>query len=207
MKNCDEMLKSLLERRDNYVAEKKRKRKVIMRATTSVCCVCLVALLSFGVWQTGKLDSQPPVILDDSIIIGEKDYISPDELESEDGAPSESGIFPGDEGTVGGENAIESEDESASDSEAADEHDRCDVLGMVVIDGATYLQYSTDGEAYTPDIYLGYASDYDGTYKTHIHDVVGELYTAKEDANILIVKLSNGGTVILRKTDHSHNFT
>lgn len=80
MKNCDEMVNSLLERREQYVAEQKRKRKVITHTVTSMCCVCLVALCSFGVWKSGLFDTTPPVTLDDSINIGEKDYISPDEL-------------------------------------------------------------------------------------------------------------------------------
>ena len=80
MKNCDEMVNSLLERRERYIAEQKRKRKVIIRTVTTMSGVCLVVLLSFGVWESGRYDTTPPVTLDDSINIGEKDYISPDEL-------------------------------------------------------------------------------------------------------------------------------
>ncbi len=83
MKNCDEMVNSLLERREQYVAEQKRKRRVITRTATSMCCVCLVALLSFGIWQSGLLDTTPPATLNDSINIGEKDYINPDELNAD----------------------------------------------------------------------------------------------------------------------------
>lgn len=80
MKNCDEMVNSLLERRDRYAAEQKRKRAIITRTVTSMCCVCLVALLGFGMWQSGMLDTTPPAAWNDSINIGEKDYINPDEL-------------------------------------------------------------------------------------------------------------------------------
>lgn len=80
MKNCDEMVNSLLERRDKYAAEKKRKRTIITRTVTSMCCVCLGALLGFGMWQGGLFDTTPPATLNDSINIGEKDYINPDEL-------------------------------------------------------------------------------------------------------------------------------
>lgn len=82
MKNCDEMVNSLLERRERYVAEQKRKRKVLTRTVTSMCCVCLVALLGFGMWQSGILTTTPPITppaaLDNPINIGE-DYINPDE--------------------------------------------------------------------------------------------------------------------------------
>ncbi len=82
MKNCDEMVNSLLERREQYIVKQKRKRKVIIRTVASMCCVCLVALLGFGVWQNGMFEKTPPVTMDDSVIIGEKDYIEPDELNS-----------------------------------------------------------------------------------------------------------------------------
>ncbi len=80
MKNCDEMVNSLLERRNRYVAEQKRKRRMIIRTATSMCCVCLVALLGFGLWQGEMFNTTPPATLNDSINIGEKDYINPDEL-------------------------------------------------------------------------------------------------------------------------------
>lgn len=79
MKNCNEMVNSLLERRDRYVAEQKRKRKVITRTATSLCCVCLVALLGFGVSERELFATTPPVTSENVSNIGEKDYISSDE--------------------------------------------------------------------------------------------------------------------------------
>lgn len=52
MKSSDEMVNSLLERREQYVAGQKRKRKMLARTVTSMCCVCLVALLGFGMRQS-----------------------------------------------------------------------------------------------------------------------------------------------------------
>lgn len=83
MKNCDEMVNSLLERRDTYVAEQKRKRTMIIRTATSMCCVCLVVLLGFGIWQGGMFNTTPPITAEDSINIGEKDYIEPNELNTD----------------------------------------------------------------------------------------------------------------------------
>ena len=79
MKNCEEMVQSLLERRDGYVAEQNRKRGIITRAVASVCCFSLVALLGFGLWQGGVFDTAPSTTIDDTINIGEKDYVSPNE--------------------------------------------------------------------------------------------------------------------------------
>lgn len=82
MKNYDELTNDLLKRRDRYVAEQKKKRKRVMSVATSLCCFCLVALLGFGMWQGGMFDAKPPITLDDSINIGDKDYINPDELDN-----------------------------------------------------------------------------------------------------------------------------
>ena len=43
MKSYDELTNDLLERRDRYVADQKKKRKRVMGVATSLCCFCLVA--------------------------------------------------------------------------------------------------------------------------------------------------------------------
>lgn len=60
MKSRDEMVSSLLERRDRYVAEQKRKRTIITRTMTSMCCVFLVALLGVGLRQRGIIRTELP---------------------------------------------------------------------------------------------------------------------------------------------------
>ena len=74
MKNYDEITNDLLERRDQYETEQRNKRKVMKRAIMPICCFCLVALLGIGLWQGIFFNSKPPITLDDSTIIGEKDY-------------------------------------------------------------------------------------------------------------------------------------
>ncbi|MBO5078397.1 MAG: hypothetical protein J6B67_01780 [Oscillospiraceae bacterium] len=49
MKNSEEMVNSLLQRRAQYAARQKRKRTVIACTAASLCCVCLIALLGFGI--------------------------------------------------------------------------------------------------------------------------------------------------------------
>ena len=75
MKNCDEMVNSLFERKDRYVAEQKRKRAIITRAVASVCCFSLVALLGFGLWQGGMFDTTPSATINNSISPPEKDDV------------------------------------------------------------------------------------------------------------------------------------
>lgn len=74
MKNCDEMVNSLLERRGQYQTEQKRKRRSAMRITSAACCFAFAALVGVGGWQSGWFDRTPPATLDDSTVIGEQDY-------------------------------------------------------------------------------------------------------------------------------------
>ena len=54
MKNRDEMVNDLLERRDKYVAEQKRKRNIFMRSTAAAVCVCLVASAGVWIWHSKR---------------------------------------------------------------------------------------------------------------------------------------------------------
>ena len=88
MKNCDEMVNSLLERREHYISAQKRKRKVIISTATSMCCVCLVALLGFGMWQGGMFNTAPSdQIVEDAIYPGIKDHFDESKGESPDTLP------------------------------------------------------------------------------------------------------------------------
>lgn len=75
MKNYDETINAVFNRINEYEIAKKRKRKIVMKTVTSLCCVCLVALLGIGVWQSDFFKTAPPIELDDSTLIGEKDWI------------------------------------------------------------------------------------------------------------------------------------
>lgn len=76
MKNSEEMVTSLLERRDRYVAEQKKKRTIITHAVTSLCCVCLVALLGFGLQQGDMFSTMSPdEVLEDTSHVGAKESI------------------------------------------------------------------------------------------------------------------------------------
>lgn len=53
MKTSDEMVRSLLSRREAYAVEQRRKRKIAARITASVCCVGMVILLGVGLMRSG----------------------------------------------------------------------------------------------------------------------------------------------------------
>lgn len=85
MKNSEEMVNSLLERREQYNAEQKRKRSIITRTVTSMCCVCLITLLGFGMWQGGMFSTTPPdQTVEDALYPGIKDNFDESKGESPD---------------------------------------------------------------------------------------------------------------------------
>ena len=53
MKNSDEMIQSLLRRREKYFESQRKKRRTTAVAGTSVLSVCIVALVGFGVLNLG----------------------------------------------------------------------------------------------------------------------------------------------------------
>ena len=75
MKNCNEMVNSLLERRDQYAVEQKRKKKTAMRLTSVACSFAFVALLGVGAWQGGFLDRTSMTGIGDSVNTDEQDYL------------------------------------------------------------------------------------------------------------------------------------
>ena len=166
MKNYDETISTVFERIDQYKTKKLRKRKTITRIAVPAFSVCLAVAIGIFAVKGDAFKTKLPVTLDDSTVIGEKDYNTLDDTQPD--------IMK-----IPGEN------------------DTADVLGAVIVDKIQYMQYSIDDTLFTADKYLGDAREFDGTYKTYINEITAELYTVKESDNVLIVKLGNGGTVVL----------
>ncbi|MBP5354454.1 MAG: serpin family protein [Lachnospiraceae bacterium] len=59
MKSSDEMINDLFERREQYTADKKRKRAARLKVLIPVCAACLVALIGAGIWKSGLLRRNP----------------------------------------------------------------------------------------------------------------------------------------------------
>ena len=66
-----------------------------------------------------------------------------------------------------------------------------DVIGMVKYNGEIYAQNTTTTKTYTPNEYLGEASDFEGTYQRYLSETSGGLYNAKEDPNVLMVEINH----------------
>lgn len=67
MKSYEKVTNDLLERRDRYIADQKRKRKRAISITTPLCCLCIIALLGFGIGRTP--DTVPSDYAEDGAII------------------------------------------------------------------------------------------------------------------------------------------
>ena len=207
MKNYDETISTVFERIDQYKTEKLRKRKIITRIAIPAFSVCLAVAIGIFAVKGDAFKSKPPVTLDDSTVIGEKDYIEPDELNNNSNdTNTASDDIDGDWYGEGQEPPPENNGNNTSNTEdtvggvpngIVGDNGICDIIGAVIVDEILYQQYSVNETLFTPDKYLGDAREFDGTYKSHINDITAELYTVKESNNVLVVKLGNGGTVVL----------
>lgn len=182
MKSYDETINTVFDRISEYKTAQKRKKKIIIRTVLPVCCVALATLIGIGVWQSDMFKPKPSVSLEDSTVIGEKDYIGPDELDGD---------------RYSTEQKAPSDEVMDSTSSASDTNAVADILGSVVVDGIHYMQYHTDENLFTTDICLGDARDFEGTYNSALNNIPAELYSVKESPNVLLVKLGNGATTVL----------
>lgn len=78
MKNYNEMANDVLRRIGEHETLQRNKRKIMKKAIIPICCFCFVALLGIGLWQSDFFSDTKPIKLEDSTIIGEKDYIEPE---------------------------------------------------------------------------------------------------------------------------------
>ena len=60
MKNYDETINLVFARINEYEVKRSHKRKVVVRAAASMCCICIAVLLGVGVWQGGLLNAAEP---------------------------------------------------------------------------------------------------------------------------------------------------
>ena len=179
MKNYDETINTVFERIDNYKINQKRKRKAISQITVSTFGVCLAVAVGIFAFK-GDMFNETPIVSDNTVgSISSKTDQQPQSLPNK------------------GEDIEDNQSDPDGSFGGAVDNDTADVIGLVVIDGIQYVQFSVEETLFTPDKYIGDARDFDGTYKSHINDITAELYTVKESKDVLIVKLGNGGTVVL----------
>lgn len=57
MKTYVEIIENIIRRTNEYQATQKKKRRIIISTATSFCCICLVVLMGFGIWNSGILSN------------------------------------------------------------------------------------------------------------------------------------------------------
>ena len=65
MKDYNEMIDSLFERREKYQEERKKKLQRLRRAASIVSCCCLIILAGVGVWRSDIIFQDPAKLLGD----------------------------------------------------------------------------------------------------------------------------------------------
>ena len=74
-----------------------------------------------------------------------------------------------------------------------------DARGWLVYNGALYTQVTdVDDRLYERETYVGDAHEFLGFYQRN-SEVTGQVYTVRDCPDLLLVPLSNGGTVVLKK--------
>ncbi len=182
MKNYHEMAQSVLSRINEYETAKKRKKKVVLKTAVPACCLCAAVLAGVCLHGTGAKSTK--IGIDDT---GAKKPISALQNST---AESRKNVTPKDE----------KPDSSSATKGKKLAYINDDMLGLVIVDGKEYIQEFTDyviGKTYTADQFIGDARDFEGTYKSGDSSIPAKLYTTKESRNVFLVKLSNGGTVVL----------
>ena len=167
MKNYNEMAQSVLSRISEYETVKKRKKKIFIKTAVPACCLCAAVIAGVAIHGAG---AKGTVSVPQSSL-----------LESHESITQNTDSSSGGEGK---KLAYVNED----------------MLGLVIIDGKEYIQDFTDyaiDETFTTDKFIGDARDYEGTYKKTDGNISAEIYSVKESKNVLLVKLGNGGTVVL----------
>lgn len=84
MKNYEQITNDLLERRDRYVTEQRKKKKRLAVTAATVCCMCLAVLMGLGFHNGGRLNSVPEQTVNDALYPGIKDNFDESKGESPD---------------------------------------------------------------------------------------------------------------------------
>lgn len=198
MKSYKEIADNVFERREQYEMEKRKKRRILIQMLVPACCLAVV-IAGLGVWQSGLPDESPKQTLSDAIVEGTEDWYGPDE-DNTDTNTNQNNIV---------------ENDNDNDSAIAS----LDIMGMVIYNGKDYMQkenYSSESELLEDGIVLdekiGTGNDFLGTYnKKYMKElyekyertyddayyIEAEVYTIKDNADMLCVVLENGAYIIL----------
>lgn len=81
MKNYDETISIVFDRIGKYQAKQKRKKEIILRTVTAICCLCILAVIGFTVWGQGQTPDTPQFKIEEPISTGIPETIEPEATE------------------------------------------------------------------------------------------------------------------------------
>lgn len=168
MKSYNEMAQSVLSLISEYDAAKARKRKIVLKTAVPAFCICAVIAAGIAIHTASA-----------------KGHTVFDKTRSTD-RESPASVA---------ESAVSSDGDRKKFAFSAG-----DRLGVVIVNGISYGQDCSDyviEETYTADRYLGDARELEGSYNKAYNNMSAELYSVKESKNVLLIKLGNGGRVVL----------
>lgn len=67
MKNYDETINTVFDRIGQYKEKQKRKKEIIVRTVTPLCCLCAIAVIGFSVWGQGKTPDTPQFTMEEPL--------------------------------------------------------------------------------------------------------------------------------------------
>lgn len=100
MKDYNEMVESLFERREKYQAKRQRRIRVLRRAASAVSCCCLILLVGVGILKSELFFKDPSELFHGGKVNGSDQYSShesenlegQDELDDEDASQEDAGL-------------------------------------------------------------------------------------------------------------------
>ncbi len=232
MKEMNEYKAEVFSRMEKGIKERKRKRNRLIAYATTVC-LCLVMLISFSIWQSGLL-TQPidntgnnnnSEFVEGAINDGDKDGAMVDGNADIDGDPN-GYWWPDKDGKTNEENSNTSADaetdKKSEENNISDSKD-LDLRGMIVYNGRTYEQNEKlSADNFVLDKKIGTGNDFDGTYNIRYlkkiyaasgyeyrdeNFIESEVYTVKNNTDLLCVVLENGGKVLLQAETSAYDGT
>ena len=222
MKNYEDMARDVLHRIDEYEIKRKRKQIKLKKTAAVTAPACAAAVAGIFLWK-GRADLAEHgkiigTVADTSVSAtisadsSDSAYISTSSAaaraENNKGQTAETSVRTDNKEDTTGTSAKDGDEQKPTETQTASSEQSLslsnsaseDRLGDAVINGEYYLQTFPD-VTYTADRYIGSGNDFEDFYKND--GMSAEFYTVKESADIVLVKLGNGGQVYLKRTNEA----
>ncbi len=69
MKNIDETIQTVSDRIGQYHAKQKRRKDILVRTLTPLCCLCIIAVLGFAVWGDNQTPDMPQFTMEEPVTV------------------------------------------------------------------------------------------------------------------------------------------